>query len=60
MNRLGMVIDLSGASLVAINHVLNISKAPVIFSNSAVYSLFNNESNIRDDTLTLLVSPKLN
>lgn len=55
MNRLGMIVDLTGSSPTAINHVLQISKAPVVFTHSAVYSLFRNESNVRDETLLLLV-----
>lgn len=55
MNRLGMIIDLSGAHQNSMDAVLNITKAPVIFSQSAVYGLFNNDSNILDGTLELVV-----
>lgn len=55
MNRLGMIIDLSGSHQDAMGHVLSISKAPVIFSQSAAYGLNQDAANVPDETLELLV-----
>nr|XP_020661411.1 dipeptidase 2-like [Pogona vitticeps] len=54
MNRLGMIIDLSHASEATARAVLRISKAPVIFSHSAAFSVCNHPKNIPDSILQLL------
>ncbi|XP_056382418.1 dipeptidase 2-like isoform X2 [Hyla sarda] len=51
MNRIGMIIDLSHTSSNTSRAVLAISKAPVIFSHSAVFALCGIERNVPDDIL---------
>ncbi|XP_069824516.1 dipeptidase 2-like isoform X1 [Dendropsophus ebraccatus] len=51
MNRIGMIIDLSHTSSNTSREVLAISKAPVIFSHSAVFALCKIERNVPDDIL---------
>ncbi|XP_060535679.1 dipeptidase 1-like isoform X2 [Cylas formicarius] len=54
MNRLGMIVDLSHASIHTAKAALNISNAPIIFSHSAAYSLCNTSRNVPDDILKLV------
>lgn len=54
MNRLGMIIDLSGTSYQTQVDVLNTTKAPVIFSHSASFEKVKNERNIKPDVLKKL------
>ncbi|XP_066099014.1 dipeptidase 3 [Saccopteryx bilineata] len=54
MNRLGMMVDLSHASDDLMQRVLNIAKAPVIFSHSAARAVCNYVLNVPDDILQLL------
>jgi len=58
MNRLGMMIDISHVAVSTMKRVLSISKAPVIFSHSSVYSICNNPRNVPDDVLQLLKQNK--
>lgn len=51
MNRIGMLIDLSHVSEKVMNQVLDISKAPIIFSHSSAYSICNHKRNVPDDVL---------
>ncbi|XP_060694029.1 dipeptidase 1 [Hemiscyllium ocellatum] len=51
MNRLGMIIDLAHTSMETMNDVLQLSKAPVIFSHSSAYALCNNRRNVPDGIL---------
>lgn len=55
MNRLGMVIDLSGSSNSTQVDVLSTTSTPVIFSRGAAAALCNNSRNIQDSVLELLV-----
>lgn len=58
MNRLGMMIDLSHTSVSTADAVLNISKAPVIFSHSCASAICNISRNIPDHTLMELKKKK--
>ncbi|PBC30728.1 Dipeptidase [Apis cerana cerana] len=51
MNRLGMLVDLSHVSHNVMREVLAISKAPIIFSHSSVFTLCRNNRNVPDDVL---------
>ncbi|NXY80168.1 DPEP1 Dipeptidase, partial [Glareola pratincola] len=56
MNRLGMIVDLAHVSVETMKMVLNLSKAPVIFSHSSAFSLCQNRRNVPDDVLKMVVS----
>lgn len=51
MNRLGMLVDISHVAAHTMRDVLNITRAPVIFSHSNVYSLCNSTRNVPDDVI---------
>lgn len=51
MNKLGMVIDLSHASDETIHDVLELSRAPVVFSHSGARAIGPHTRNLSDDTL---------
>ncbi|KAK2085302.1 Dipeptidase 3 [Saguinus oedipus] len=54
LNRLGMMIDLSYASDTLVRRVLEVSRAPVIFSHSAARAVCDHLLNVPDDILQLL------
>lgn len=58
MNRLGMLVDLSHTSKRVMDETIRISKAPVAFTHSNAFSVYNHSRNVHDDTLQLLVSLK--
>jgi microsomal dipeptidase-like Zn-dependent dipeptidase len=58
MNRLGVLADLSSASEATIRRTLAVSKAPVLFSRSAVRALRPHPANLPDDLLAELGAAK--
>ncbi|CAG0920506.1 unnamed protein product [Notodromas monacha] len=54
MNRIGMIVDLSHSSLWTMQHALEESTAPVIFSHSGAQGVCNSSRNVPDDILRLL------
>ncbi|ROT61377.1 Dipeptidase 1 [Penaeus vannamei] len=55
MNRLGMLVDISHVASQTMNDVLDITRAPVIFSHSDTRALCNITRNIPDDVLVRLM-----
>ncbi|XP_078399106.1 dipeptidase 1 [Cetorhinus maximus] len=58
MNRLGMIIDLAHTSVKTMKDVLQLSKAPVIFSHSSAYALCNSKRNVPDEILKIVSEKK--
>lgn len=54
MNRLGMMVDISHVSHATMNAVLNVTRAPVLFSHSSSNTLCNIERNVPDSVLQRL------
>lgn len=51
MNRIGMLVDLSHVAYKTMKDVLEIAKAPVIYSHSSAYSICAHYRNVQDDIL---------
>uniref|UniRef100_A0A8C8EL83 Dipeptidase n=1 Tax=Oncorhynchus tshawytscha TaxID=74940 RepID=A0A8C8EL83_ONCTS len=58
MNRIGMLIDLAHVSENVMNQVLDLSKAPVIFSHSSAYAVCPHKRNVPDDVLRKVQNKK--
>lgn len=58
MNRLGVVIDMSHISAKAMNDILDVTQAPVIFSHSNIRALTDVNRNVPDDVLLRLKKNK--
>ena len=56
MNRLGMIVDISHVSKKTMLDVLEVTKTPVMFSHSSIYSICPSVRNVQDDVLLKLVS----
>uniref|UniRef100_A0A2H1WZY1 Dipeptidase n=1 Tax=Spodoptera frugiperda TaxID=7108 RepID=A0A2H1WZY1_SPOFR len=51
MNRLGMIVDLSHVGENTTRAAIKLSRAPVVFTHSSVYSLCNHKRNVPDDII---------
>jgi membrane dipeptidase len=58
MNRLGMIIDLSHVSDATARQAIELSKAPVMWSHSAVRALVNISRNVPDELLEMIGTGK--
>jgi membrane dipeptidase len=56
MNSLGMIVDLAHVSDAVMHQVLDLSKAPVVWSHSNARSLCNHLRNVPDDVLARVAS----
>jgi membrane dipeptidase len=54
MNRLGMIVDCAHTSNAAQHKVLDVSRAPVVFSHMNAFGLCNHPRNVADDILARL------
>uniref|UniRef100_A0A8C6WEP5 Dipeptidase n=1 Tax=Neogobius melanostomus TaxID=47308 RepID=A0A8C6WEP5_9GOBI len=51
LNRLGMLVDLAHVPVKVMEQVLELSKAPVIFSHSSAYAICKHKRNVPDNIL---------
>jgi membrane dipeptidase len=51
LNRLGVIVDLAHVSHAVMHQVLDLSRAPVLFSHSNAFALCNHPRNVPDDVL---------
>ncbi len=56
MNELGMIIDVSHASVAAVDEVLKITTAPIIASHSNAYALSEHDRNLTDDQIRAIAA----
>jgi len=54
MNRMGMLVDISHVSAEVMHQVLDISRAPVIFSHSSAHAINSHPRNVPDSVLQRL------
>lgn len=54
MNRLGIAIDVSHASVETLKDVIEVSSKPVIATHSGVWSIKNHNRNLRDDEIAAI------
>ncbi|CAO3652664.1 unnamed protein product [Cunninghamella blakesleeana] len=59
MNRLGVIVDISHVAHATMNAVLDVTKAPVMFSHSSSNALCNIERNVPDSVLRRIVDEKI-
>lgn len=56
MNRLGMIVDISHVTKDCAHQVLDLSRAPVMFSHSNALAIFDHPRNVSDDVLDRIPS----
>ncbi|MHB9753384.1 dipeptidase [Streptomyces sp. BYX5S] len=58
LNRLGMLVDLTGASAPTITRAFDVSKAPAVLTRSGAHALNDHPDNVPDDVLAALGANK--
>jgi membrane dipeptidase len=56
MNELGMIVDVSHASVSAVEEVLKVTTDPIIASHSCVHALCNHDRNLTDDQIRAIAA----
>ncbi|MDH3890905.1 MAG: dipeptidase [candidate division Zixibacteria bacterium] len=51
MNELGMIVDISHASVEAVEQVLKVATAPLIASHSGVHAIYEHDRNLTDEQI---------